>query len=314
MKSRSVRVVKLLCELLHGIVVVALLLPAAAYDKISDQDLQNEYGGQVLTLRQRYWGPQLHFDASGDFVGSGDTGPWTLAGQVRVKDIAVKNGTLRIRGQRLFLFYDPVSKSLRDAGTLGKDDPAKKYFRKKIDEWVASVGKVAIEVETGESEPTIADVTRSMNAVFLAPGEALSDAVPVFWKKWLEPQSALSNSTAKPDQTPKPVLRVGKEVTAPRVKYEPDPAYSQVARQAKYQGTSELWLIIGEDGLPRDIRVARPLGMGLDEEAVRAVSTWRFDPAKKYGNPVPVMINVEVNFRLYCREMMSSGGPLSCRN
>jgi len=39
--------------------------------------------------------------------------------------------------------------------------------------------------------------------------------------------------------------------------------------------------------------------MGLDEAAVNAVRTWRFDPAKKDGNAVQVMINVEVNFHLY---------------
>ena len=60
-----------------------------------------------------------------------------------------------------------------------------------------------------------------------------------------------------------------------------------------------LWLVLGADGSPRNIRIAKPLGMGLDEEAVRAVSDWKFDPATKDGTPVPVMINVEVNFRLY---------------
>jgi periplasmic protein TonB len=39
--------------------------------------------------------------------------------------------------------------------------------------------------------------------------------------------------------------------------------------------------------------------MGLDEQAVNAVERWKFEPAKKDGQPVPVMINVEVNFRLY---------------
>jgi TonB family protein len=297
MKTRYA--VKLRRGLLQCFVIVALVLPAAAYDKTSDQDLQNEYGGKVLTLRQRYWGSKLHFDAGGNFVGSGETGAWTIAGQVRVRDIAVKDGVVRIRGQRLFLFYDPETKTLRDAGTLDKGDPARKRFRDKMNDWAAAAGKVEIDVETGEPDPTLVDVTRSMNAVFLAPGEVLADAVPVFWKKWLEPQSAPSNDTPKPDESKKTTYRVGNEVTAPRVKYEPDPAYSVVARQAKYQGTSVLWLIIAADGSPRDIRIARPLGMGLDEEAVRAVSTWKFEPAKKYGTPVPVMINVEVNFRVY---------------
>lgn len=283
----------------HGIVLIALIVPVVAYDKISDQELQNEYGGKVLTLRQPFWGSRLHFDSTGGLVDSGSIASWTVGGQVRVREIDLKDGLLRIHGQRLFLFYDPDSKSLRDAGTLEKEDPAKKYFRKKIDEWATSAGKVEIELEAGQPEPTMADVTRSMNAVFLAPGEVLSDAAPVFWKKWLEPQSGPSNDTPKPDESKKGAYRVGKEVSAPRVKYEPDPGYSEVARQAKYQGTSVLWLIIGIDGLPREISITKPLGMGLDEEAVRAVSTWKFEPAKKNGTPVPVMINVEINFRLY---------------
>jgi len=57
--------------------------------------------------------------------------------------------------------------------------------------------------------------------------------------------------------------------------------------------------VVGADGIPRDIRIAKPAGMGLDEQAVKAVQRWRFDPAKKDGNPVAVQINVEVNFRLY---------------
>ena len=237
---------KLRHSFFHVIVIIALIVPVVAYDKISDQELQNEYGGKVLTLRQRYWGHKLHFDAGGNLVGSGETGDWTIAGQVRVREIGVKDGVIRIRGQRLFLFYDPATKTLRDAGSLDKGDPARKLFRKKIDEWVASAGKIEIDVETGESEPTAADATKLINAVFLAPGEVLSDAVPVFWKKWLQPPSAPSNNATKPHDAPKTTYRVGKEVTAPRVKYEPDPAYSELAREAKYQGASVLWLIIGE--------------------------------------------------------------------
>jgi periplasmic protein TonB len=95
------------------------------------------------------------------------------------------------------------------------------------------------------------------------------------------------------------VFRVGGNVSAPRGLYTPDPEYSEEARKAKYQGTVMLWLIVGPDGRPRDIKVARSLGMGLDEKAVEAVKTWKFDPARKDGQPVAVQINVEVNFRLY---------------
>ena len=93
--------------------------------------------------------------------------------------------------------------------------------------------------------------------------------------------------------------RIGNGVSAPRALETPDPEYSEEARKAKYQGVVVLWLIVGPDGKPRDIKVTRPLGMGLDQKAIEAVNRWRFEPAMKDGRPVAVQINVEVNFRLY---------------
>lgn len=87
--------------------------------------------------------------------------------------------------------------------------------------------------------------------------------------------------------------------TAPRIIYSRDPEYSQEARKAGLQGVCVLNLIVGPDGQPRDIRVARTLGQGLDQKAIEAVSDWRFEPATKDGKPVAVQINVEVTFRWY---------------
>lgn len=95
------------------------------------------------------------------------------------------------------------------------------------------------------------------------------------------------------------VFRVGGGVSAPKAIFSPDPEYSEEARKAKYQGVCVLSLIVGPDGKPRDVRVARSLGLGLDEKAIQAVNQWKFDPAQKDGKPVAVAINVEVTFRLY---------------
>jgi periplasmic protein TonB len=94
-------------------------------------------------------------------------------------------------------------------------------------------------------------------------------------------------------------FHVGGGVSAPKAIYSPDPEYSEEARKAKFQGTCVLWLIVGPDGKPRDIRISRTLGLGLDEKAIEAVKNWRFEPALKDGKPVAVQINVEVSFRLY---------------
>jgi protein TonB len=95
------------------------------------------------------------------------------------------------------------------------------------------------------------------------------------------------------------IFRVGGGVSAPRAIYDPEPEYSEGARKAKFQGAVVLSAVIGPDGRPRDIRVARSLGMGLDEQAMAAVHNWRFEPALKDGQPVAVLVNIEVDFRLY---------------
>jgi TonB family protein len=95
------------------------------------------------------------------------------------------------------------------------------------------------------------------------------------------------------------VFRVGGGVLAPRPISTPDPQYTEEARQAKYEGTCVLAMIVGADGKPREIRIQRGIGMGLDKKAIEAVQQWRFSPATKDGQPVSVQINVEVSFKLY---------------
>jgi TonB family protein len=94
------------------------------------------------------------------------------------------------------------------------------------------------------------------------------------------------------------VYQIGGEVSEPIPIYKPEPEYSEDARKAKYSGTVLLSVIIDANGLTRDIKVIRPLGLGLDEKAIEAVSRWKFRPAMKGGKAVAVQANIEVNFRL----------------
>jgi periplasmic protein TonB len=95
------------------------------------------------------------------------------------------------------------------------------------------------------------------------------------------------------------VFRIGGGVSAPKAIYAPDPEYSEEARKAKYQGTVVLSLIVGADGVPRDIKVARSVGLGLDEKAIETVKTWKFDAGTKDGKPVATYATIEVAFHLY---------------
>ena len=91
----------------------------------------------------------------------------------------------------------------------------------------------------------------------------------------------------------------GDGVSIPRAIYSPEPEFSEEARRSKYQGEVTLLATIGADGHTRDLRVVRSLGMGLDEKALEAVRTWRFEPGKKDGRPVAVQMNIIVSFHLF---------------
>lgn len=94
------------------------------------------------------------------------------------------------------------------------------------------------------------------------------------------------------------VFRIGGGVSRPELIFKPEPEYSEEARKAKFQGTVLLSIVVMADGSTSNIRVIRPLGLGLDEKAIEAVKRWKFRPSTKDGNPVAVHANVEVNFRL----------------
>jgi TonB family protein len=95
------------------------------------------------------------------------------------------------------------------------------------------------------------------------------------------------------------IYTLGNGVSAPRAIYDPEPQYSEEARKAKFQGAVILAIIVGADGRAHDVKIARSLGMGLDEKAIEAVKQWRFLPAMKDGQPVSVLVNVEVDFRVF---------------
>jgi TonB family protein len=94
------------------------------------------------------------------------------------------------------------------------------------------------------------------------------------------------------------IYHIGGDVSAPTLIFAPNPEFTEKARQAKYQGVCVISLIIDAQGKPKRVQVVRHLGMGLDKKAVEAVKQYTFTPAMRFGQPVAVEVNIEVNFRL----------------
>ena len=81
------------------------------------------------------------------------------------------------------------------------------------------------------------------------------------------------------------VFSVGNGVTEPIPIFKPEPPYTKEAKAAKTQGTVILQTIIGADGAVKDVNVVKPLGQGLDKNAVNTIRTWKFKPALKSRSP-----------------------------
>ena len=91
----------------------------------------------------------------------------------------------------------------------------------------------------------------------------------------------------------------GGRTIAPQVLFAPEPEFSELARKNHISGNVLVALTIDANGRPTDIRVVRGLGSGLDEKAIEAVSRYCFKPAMQNGHPVPVAMNVNVDFQIF---------------
>ncbi len=97
-----------------------------------------------------------------------------------------------------------------------------------------------------------------------------------------------------------PVFDIGNGVTSPRLTHEVKPVYTQAARDAKIQGQVWLSVVVKKDGTVGDVQVRQSLDteFGLDDAAVAAMRQWRFEPARRDGEPVAVRVTVEMRFTL----------------
>ena len=92
--------------------------------------------------------------------------------------------------------------------------------------------------------------------------------------------------------------RPGSGITAPQIVREVKPDYTEDARRRGIEGDVVLEIVVRSDGSVGDVKVVQGLGGGLDRRAVDAVRQWKFSPAKRFGTPVDVLVEVAVEFKL----------------
>jgi len=243
-----------------SLLVLACVFSAAtavAQDSSTNSDISDQYKDQFVSLRIPYCGNQLKLDALGRLGSTMQPGYWETCQGVRIRDVHVEGGKVKIKAQRVRLFFDCATMQVREVAGA------------------PPIGDVSIELQL---PPKYDDTTisRLMDKSFLRSDKP----------------EAVSTGFAGG------IYKVGPGVTPPVAVYSPDPSYSEQAAKAKYQGTLVLTVVVGADGAVQQARVVRSLGMGLDENAIETVKTWRFKPAARCGKAVAVEVSVEITFEL----------------
>jgi len=273
-----------------------------------EASLRSRYEQKILMLRNFYQDGHLQYDSTGVAKGNPHPGSWTVA-RLGITKVRLKPDKLEVEGTRIAESYEtkllkfvPVRTSNQVRITIDRDsrfaletavsqvflDSSEKFVDLVPSYWKAFVGGQVEFVPQSTGKPC-----------YRIKGLSLISASGKPWK-WCEEDAKEKRASDTQPESPatNPVFKVGDGITAPTPLHTPDPSYLPLARQAGIQGTTVLQLVVTEQGTVDNVQIVRPQGFGLDDVAVEAVKTWTFKPALRNGQPVPVQISVEVNFRL----------------
>ena len=246
---------------------------------VQDQ-LNSTYKGKILLLRNFYSGTDLEYDQNGILLSRASSGPWTLA-YVEITDVSITTQRIEVVGNRL--------------GTLFQSEKPRPVM----------IGKLKIHIAKPVSNTdTEAALHPIFSKILIEQGEDLRPLLPDYWRYYLTETDSHARSAAweatleKSKVVPlKPTITPTGAVTQPKAVHTQDPKYTKEAESRHIEGRSVLGVVVDTTGTAVDIGILEPLGMGLDEQAVLSVKRWKFRPSTLNGQPVPVRINVEINFR-----------------
>jgi hypothetical protein len=130
-------------------------------------------------------------------------------------------------------------------------------------------------------------------------------AMPDFWKLYY--QAAAAKTDYRPADPA--VLRQSTVDKKARLLSAFEPGSNEYAQANGVAGMALYHAVIGVDGKPGEIAVARPIGFGLDEKTVDAIRSAKFEPAMKDGKPAPVLLDLVVEFRIYSKRTAVTRTP-----
>jgi len=311
--------------------------PADAHEPtpVAESELKQLLVGKVLYIRGGHLGDSLHYDMHGQLVDHGSQVPYTLS-LVEINKISMNKHKVELEGIRYGLHFEdalptvdpmlaadkvritPKKKTLKIAidreeiEKLKKDKVKKSKTKRSIETTPAQEANAELTPQKPMPEATASHDPRKTTSVAEA-NQAIRDALdkvfahglddqmmaslPDFWKLYY--QEAAAGTDYHPNNPA--IFRQSNVDQKAKLLTTFEPPSNDFAQASGVAGIAVYHVVLGADGKPQEIAAARPIGFGLDENAVASIRKASFQPAIKDGKPVPVLLDMIVQFRIYSK-------------
>lgn len=300
---------------------------------ITEDEVQHQLQGKFLYLRGGYFDNDLRFDEQGRLNGNPPRVSYTLS-LVQIEKVHLTKHRLELRGIRYGIHFlgagpteDPLAASDRVRITPKKKvlkisieraevvKPKKPKHSKEDARSLASAasghgqGAQQTPAPAGQlpedggilmTQQRANELLRNAIDNVFAPrrlDERMVASLPDFWRVFYQEEAA--RTVFKPSDAAA-VLQNAVDRKARLLTNFPAPS-SDLAQAAGVAGVAQFHVVVGRDGKPEEIAVDRPIGFGLDENAVESIRKATFQPAMKDGKPVPVLLDLMVEFRIFSK-------------
>jgi TonB family protein len=326
---------------LAGIAALGLALsplraqqPAAAkkapeVHTITEDELKQQFAGKTLFLRGGYFDNELHFDVRGQYAGSSPKASYTLS-LIEIDKVHLAKRRLELEGVRYglhFLGAAPTEDPMQASDKV-RITPKKKFVKIVIDRAIVTAPKKKkSKSDANNPAPPPSESASAANpdaATFLTKSQAnellkqaldrvfsrgmderMIASLPEFWQLYY--QAAAKKVNYKPIDPS--ILHQSDVDQKARLLTTFEPPSNDFAQNAGVAGIAQYRVVVTADGKPAEVAVGRPIGFGLDENAVASIHNASFQPAMKNGKPVPVVVDLIVQFRIFSKKTGVSGSP-----
>lgn len=308
--------------------------------EIGEEQLRQQLLGKTFYLRGGYVDDNLHFDENGKLDGASPRESFTLS-LVQITRVHLTKHRLELEGDRYGLHFlgalpsedqstavdkvrlttkkkplritidrEQVEKPKKEKAGKGKHGHAAQPGVAASEKLASPQNLASPDAHTADTTRSVAEANRALETavdrVFSSGIDARMIAIlPEFWQLYYKAAAEHTNyQPADPG-----VLRQNQVDRKAKLVSVFEPPSNEYAQKHGVAGMAMYQVVVGADGKPQQIAVARPIGFGLDENAVAALRKASFQPALKDGKPVPVLLDVVVEFRIYSKLTEAAGRP-----